>query len=303
MERKIIVKMEGGLGNQMFQYAHAVSLQKELGGKIVLDKHAFTKKQIRSFSLDNYILGEGTFMNPSLCEKAVIYFYILFARYWNKKKKLYSLEGFRHYSKYGLCFQYQMRWFDSIIKPRTKYIYVSGNWMSEKFFENAVEEAKNAFVLKNHLDSRLDGILNEIKTTESVCIHVRLGDYLAPQWKDKLFVCTPDYYHKAILIIKEHVTNPRFFVFSNRHKDFEMIKKEYELDDVTYVDMGNTDVEDMELMRNCRHFIMSNSTYSWWSQYLSANTKKVVVAPSRFNNFPRWDMSDIYSNDWITVGV
>lgn len=295
--------MEGGLGNQMFQYAHALSLQKKIGGRIVLDKHAFTKSQIRSFSLNNYKLGENTSNNLSLCERFVSYIFILFCRYWDKRGRLYSQEGFKSYSQYGLCFQYQMRWFDSLIKPKTKFMYVSGNWMSEKFFDNAIEETKDAFVLKQQLNSRLDAIMSEIKATESVCIHIRLGDYLAPQWKNKLYVCTPDYYHKAIQIVKSRVNNPRFFVFSNRHVDFEMIKKEYNLEDVTYVDMGNNDVEDMELMRNCKHFIMSNSTYSWWSQYLSINEQKVVVAPSRFNNYPQWDMSDIYSKDWFTVDI
>lgn len=146
-------------------------------------------------------------------------------------------------------------------------------------------------------------MLRQIKESEAVCVHIRLGDYLSDRWKDKLYICTPDYYKEAIGKIRGGVTNPKFFVFSNRHKDFEMIRLEYELGDVIYVDMGNSDVEDMELMRNCKHFIMSNSTYSWWGQYLSENPNKVVIAPSRFNNYPAWDMRDIYQEGWKTVEV
>ena len=303
MRRKFIIKLEGGLGNQLFQYAHAVALASAYGGEIVFDKHAFNEKQIRACALENYVLNDYTRTRINIVEKAVVFFYLVLARVVRKGKFAKTEIAYRKLCKAGLYNQYQVRWFDSLVKPQVRVNYVMGNWISERFFDVATEDVKSALYYKNALPTKCDAIRREIANCESVCVHIRLGDYLSPQWKDKLFVCTPDYYRQAIEVVKHKVANPHFYIFSNRHKDFEMIKQEYDLGDVTYVDMGNSDVEDMELMRSCKHFIMSNSTYSWWGQYLAESPNKVVVAPSRFNNYPQWDMSDIYQDNWIIIEV
>lgn len=133
---------------------------------------------------------------------------------------------------------------------------------------------------------------------------MRLGDYLAPEWKDKLYICTPEYYQKAVELMKMKVQNPVFFIFSNRPKDFEWIKEHIHLDaKIVYVNLGNSDYEDLKLMYSCKHFIMSNSTYSWWAQWLGEYRQKVVIAPSRFNNYPRWDMSGIYMDSWNLIDL
>ena len=303
MKPKFIIKLEGGLGNQLFQYAHAVALQKAYGGVIVLDKHAFNKKQARACALENYALNEHTRTEMSKKERVAMYIYFSLNRIVRRWNLVVTDRAYRRLSKTGLYYQYKIRWFDSILKPSMCVNYVTGNWFSENFFKNAEKEVRNAYRYTQTLPERCSDLISEIVSTESVCVHIRLGDYLLPQWKDKLFVCTPEYYRQAMELLKMKVENPRFFIFSNRHKDFEMIQRDYDLGDVTYVDMGNTDVEDMELMRNCKHFIMSNSTYSWWGQYLADNPNKVVVAPSCFNKYPRWDMSDIYQDNWNIINV
>ncbi len=303
MKTRYIIKLEGGLGNQLFQYAHAVALQKKYGGKLIIDKHAFTRRQIRSCAIENYCLCNNVSFSMSLLEKLVSYYYITFCRLLYKYRKVRSSADYHRYVKRGLYFQYQTRGFDSLVKPCQSINYVAGNWISPLFFSAAELEVKQSLVYNDNLSTKSQQYLEEISSSESVCVHIRLGDYLDPKWKDKLFVCTPVYYKEAINIVKSKVKNPKFFVFSNRHKDFEMIQRDYALGDVVYVDIGNSDVEDMELMRNCKHFIMSNSTYSWWSQFLSNNPNKVVVAPSRFNNYPDWDMTDIYQKNWNLVEV
>lgn len=302
---KYLVKLEGGLGNQLFQYAHAVALQSRYGGQIIIDKHAFNKKQIRQCALDHYqIINENVSYDvENVFEKIILAFYILVGRIVCRYNLIRTKKQFDRFVKIGYYHQFQVRCFDSFTKPVAPYNYITGNWLSERFFDGVQEVIRTSLVYKKKLSSSNQELLELITQSESVCIHIRLGDYLHPQWKDKLFVCTPEYYMQAMNLIRSRLKKPKFFVFSNRSKDFEMIRNEYALEDVTYVDMGNTDVEDMELMRNCKHFIMSNSTYSWWAQFLCINPKKIIVAPSRFNNYAEWDMTDIYQKNWDLIEI
>lgn len=297
-----IVKLDGALGNQFFQYAHALAFKNKYGGRILFDIHTL-KRQRRRCVLDDYFLDSDIRKRPTIIQQGLVLLFLFISRLIWKFHSIQNLRQYRAFSKIGLYYQYQIRWFDSFVKPVVPCNYMVGNWFSAKFFSDSEKEVFKALTYKYQLPEKCMQILTEIQNCESVCVHIRLGDYLSPQWKDKLYMCTPDYYHRAMALIKEKVNNPRFFVFSNRPKDFEIIKRDFDLGEVVYVNLMNNDVEDMELMRNCKHFIISNSTYSWWAQFLSNNEHKEVVAPSRFNNYPLWDMSDIYQEDWSIINV
>lgn len=101
-----------------------------------------------------------------------------------------------------------------------------------------------------------------------------------------------------------------FFVFSNTRKDLEWIKENYHFYDksgnrplrMVYVDLNNPDYEELRLMYSCKHFIISNSTFSWWGAYLGSYDGKIVLAPYR------WNLSDendeaIYLKEWIKICV
>lgn len=301
--KKWIVRIEGGLGNQMFQYAHARKLQALYGGSIVLDIHAFNKKQIRQLSLNNFLLNENVKME-SFKDRFLYIPYILISKICDRIYPIKNLARYRKLGRLGLLRQYQIRSYDSAVKPITGLGYVTGNWLSDKFFIEASDTVKKELKVKSTISQTSQSTYDEIRDCEAVCIHIRLGDYLHERWRDKLFICDNNYYNRAISEIKQKVKNPVFFVFSNRHKDFEMIQKDYHFDaPVKYVDLGNPDYEDLRLMYTCKHFIMSNSTYSWWAQNLCDNPNKVVIAPSRFNNYPDWDMQDIYQSNWTIVEV
>ena len=119
-------------------------------------------------------------------------------------------------------------------------------------------------------------------------------------------MCNEYYYETAVKKMGELVEKPVFYIFSNSHQDFQNIKKMFDFGDavIKYVDMSNKDFEDLYLMSHCKHFIVSNSTYSWWGQYLSTNSNKIVMAPVRWNNLetdPGWDPRDIYMDNWIRI--
>ena len=306
---RYVIRLEGGIGNQMFQYAHARALQMLCPGDIVFDTHTYTKKQIRHLSLNYLNIIPCLSVSDLSCSELLVLKYKQVIHKIAKKIsiKLPSFFTQWHYeklSRMGVYMQYQYKEFDSLIMPNTQVNYVTGTYLAPCFFKGSEKLLLEELKVKEELSGKSLDMLKKIEGCNSVCVHIRLGDYLSPQWKDKLYLCTENYYLKAVDIMSQRVKNPVFFVFSNRHKDIEWIRRNYKFPcEVVYVDLSNPDYADLQLMYSCKHFVLSNSTYSWWGQWLSNNKSKVVVAPSRFNNVPAWDMSGIYSEDWITIDV
>jgi len=113
------------------------------------------------------------------------------------------------------------------------------------------------------------------------------------------YVCTLDYYRRAIDVIKKKVESPTFFVFSN---DIEWVRENISIPgyDVFYESGNNPVWETFRLMYSCKHFIISNSTFHWWAQYCSRNTNKVVVCPDKWFSNPQWP-SYLIEQSFITV--
>ena len=135
--------------------------------------------------------------------------------------------------------------------------------------------------------------LESIKKTNSVSLHVRRGDYLNLK---NIGVLDVDYYTKAVEYIRKNVENPTFYIFSD---DLEWCKNSLGfLDDFIFVDRTQTEIGDLKLMSFCRHNIIANSSFSWWSAWLNQNPKKIVIAPKG------WLLNDPGSNkvilsDWV----
>lgn len=303
---KWIVRLEGGLGNQLFQYANARALQRCFGGKILLDLHTYNEKQIRSLSLNNFAIPTDVVFYGEKTNMLLTAYFRLLNRIASKLQiaDKSNCRTYRIFSRFGLYQQYQVRAFENLIEPKLRSNYISGNWISPKFFRGIEDTLRRELLVKSEISDESKTLLSHIQSCNSVCVHVRLGDYLAPEWKDKLYICNEEYYQKAINLISSKVENPVFFIFSNRHKDITWLKENYDLKgNIVYVDLSNPDYADLKLMYSCKHFIMSNSTYSWWAQFLGSDKDKIVVAPSRFNNIPKWDMTDIYQDNWNIIKI
>ena len=154
-----------------------------------------------------------------------------------------------------------------------------------KYFEGIENDIKKDFRFKNQLDNKNLEILNEIENSNSISIHIRRGDYMSPE-NYNMYGCiaTPTYYKKAIKVIEEKVENPTFFVFSN---DMDWVKKNIQINSrVFYIDInsGNGSYKDMQLMSNCKHNIIANSSFSWWGAWLNENKNKIVIAPKKWIN-------------------
>ena len=178
--------------------------------------------------------------------------------------------------------------------------FVSGCFEDPIYFDDIRDILLSEFAPKRPLLEKNKRMMQDIQKTDSVCLSVRRGDFESNTDVKKLqSVCDRKYFEAAIEVIKKNIENPVFFMFSD---DIEWVKNNIHTECVTYYEDGTDPVwEKLRLMSACKHFIVSNSTFSWWTQYLSENENKVVVSPSRwFNNDY---VSPLIGKDWIKISV
>ena len=273
----------GGLGNQMFQYACARQLQLEHNGELQLNVNLFGADRFgRQYSLDACSLPDAV---------SVI----------NRSAKMVRLiGGLSNYAE-NLVFSVMKHFGVYVWKGRTyqkldcnkKKNVLFGYFQSEKYFAEYSDVIKKELKISKPISDENRRWIEEIDGVNAVCLHIRRGDYL----KENLIVCDLDYYKNAVTYMKEHLENPVFFVFSD---DIDWVKDNFQDPAFRYVDNKNVDYDELRLMYHCKHFIMSNSSFSWWAQYLSDNEQKTVIAPPRW--MPDDPVTEIYMDNWVVLG-
>ena len=285
--KMIIVKLMGGMGNQMFQYALYRALLAQ-GKEVKLDRSKFAHfDEIRNCFLDN-----GCFDLPyELCTKKEARKYVLGTGMAARVlMKLFGDKDTHYYEKRD--YEY-----DSCVMQLSEG-YLDGFWQTWKYFKEIEADVRKAYRFINGLTGKDKMFEEQIRNTDSVAVHVRKGDY------DKLQnlygnICTKEYYQKAIKTISQIVETPVFYFFSN---DMEWTRATFgEKGNYVYVE-GNSEDKgyiDMQLMSECKHQIMANSSFSWWAAYLNNNPNKKVICPKRWINTK--ETPDVYYNGWIRV--
>lgn len=282
----IITKLNGGFGNQMFQYAIARNLAEINRTEIKLDITAFKTYNCRIYELSNYNIIENfanyNEINQIKKNKVRLDFYI--------KKLLHrSLNQVNHYyieKKEFSC--------DHEIFSLRGNIYLEGYWQTEKYFKNIENIIRDEFTIKTAPDEENNAILDKIKNSNAVALHVRRGDYITDPLTNRYHgVCDLDYYNKCIKILSKRIDNPHFFVFSdNSEWTKKNLRIKFPHDNVLH-NGPEKGYEDIRLMSKCQHFIIANSSFSWWGAWLSHNLNKIVLAPKR------WLRTDIETKDLI----
>ena len=289
----IIVRVTGGLGNQMFQYAMYKSLEKK--GKLVkLDSKSFyeTKKEHNGYELERIFDIKPNKPTKEDLEK---FDENNISTLFKIKRKLFGDKKFVYDTK-----EYVFN--KDVYKLKNSYL--NGYWQSIKYFEGIENDIKKDFRFKNQLDNKNLEILNEIENSNSISIHIRRGDYMSPE-NYNMYGCiaTPTYYKKAIKVIEEKVENPTFFVFSN---DMDWVKKNIQINSrVFYIDInsGNGSYKDMQLLSTCKHNIIANSSFSWWGAWLNENKNKIVIAPKKWINREDVDSNkiELFCEGWTLL--
>ena len=268
----IIVKLIGGLGNQLFQYATARHLSVIQNTELLLDISEFDTYHLHKFSLFAFNITEK-FATLDQINNLPVY----------KEKHFH---------------------FDPEFKKIPNNIVLKGYWQTEKYFMDIENIILKNFSFKNPAKDKDKKILQSISSTNSVSLHIRRGDYVKNTYESQLLISKDiNFYHKCVRYIIEKENNCHFFVFSD---DPSWVKENLKLQyPVTYVDHNNADTnfEDLRLMSSCKHNILSNSSFSWWGAWLNRNPNKIVCAPQKwFSDETKYlDSKDILPEKWIKL--
>lgn len=282
----IATRLIGGLGNQMFQYAAARALADRLGVELVLDIRAFTTYKLHAFGLGRFSL-RGRLATPDELTRWPLWM----SRPCRLAQRLEIVT--RWYSEPS--FGYDRAW------PSLKDgLILNGYFQSENYFAEIADSLLRDFIPLAPLTTENAEVARLARNSESVAIHVRRGDYVTnPNTLLTHGVCSSDYYEKAVALMHERLARPRFFVFTN---DMDWARENLTLgDDAVFVSGNENSPEvDIHLMAQCRHYIIANSTFSWWGAWLNPGRDKLVVAPERwFANGLVAD--DLVPDDWLRL--
>jgi hypothetical protein len=296
----IIVRLSGGLGNQMFQYAAALRLAVVHGATVKLDT---TRLQMtapgdtpRDYALGCFaISGElASTAEGALCRQ-------LAKRAAAPLMRLLRVGG-RDVSLNGICYVRQASpAFDSAILSLPDNVCLDGFWQSEQYFCDIRDTLKREFTLRHGLSDADQALADTIVSSTAVSLHVRRGDYLTnPHAARHHGSCDLDYYRQAVDFIRKNCATPHLFVFSD-DPDWTGANLRFDLP-TTYVSGGDQSAgRDLMLMRLCRHHIIANSSFSWWGAWLADDPAKVVLAPARWFADPSRDDSAIIPDTWLRL--
>jgi hypothetical protein len=293
-----VIKLNGGLGNQMFQYAlgHIISLN--YNSQLLLDKELFQlKEKTPGHTPRSFELGVFGIDNPSASKEDIRYFEQL--SLLNKLKRELNLN-------YPKMFYEENFSFDAKIENVLPPVYLRGFFQSFKYFKNHEDDIRKLFKFpENILDENNKGLLKKIKFTSSVSIHIRRGDYVEDKVTQKFHGnCSLDYYDQAISKIKEFDKEVEFFFFSDDIKWVENEFKNYRIKK-TFVgsNTGKNSWKDMLLMSQCHHNIIANSSFSWWAAWLNKNNFKKIIAPKRWFTNPEKEQYtfDLIPEEWYRI--
>jgi hypothetical protein len=295
LANKIITRIVGGLGNQMFRYAAGKALALEHDAELVLDtslliKHAKDPGDyvLRNFELDIF---------PEVKEKVIDMErqrLPLFLRSVLKK-----ITGVYPVFK-ETTFSYDAKFWT--IKPP---VVIHGDWQTELYFKKYETAIRQSFRFPELGSNDLTHAAAEkIKASTAVSVHVRRGDYLNQSILQLNGVCPQSYYESAISILQQQIPDAIFYFFSDdpawvREHLTGLTKKYY----VVEGNSGGNAWKDMYLMSICKHHIIANSSFSWWAAWLNDNSEKLVIAPQKWfaSEDPYYDTKDIIPASWHKI--
>jgi len=297
---KVVVSLYGGLGNQLFQYATGYALSKHLNVPLVLDLGWFDvvgqleQTTPRKFALAPFKLNAeeqhvGLDFNP----KAQNAFERIFKRLNFHKKKT------KNKTKVIKEKHFQ---FDPTTFENAAPLWLDGYWQSPKYFEKWTDDLKSQIGTPGELNLKTQEMMSKILGTDSICLHVRRGDYVTNSKTNRFHgVCSLDYYREGVKRVVGNLSKPHCFVFSD---DPEWTRKHLDVGlPTTVVDVNGPDDahQDLWLMAACKSFVIANSSLSWWAAWLCKFKNKSVVAPLNWFQADARKSVDLIPVDWIRI--
>ena len=311
MHKNIILRLSNEVGNQMFMYAAAYSIAKKMNRSLFLDDQTafLLKKNISSYGLNYFkinapiVSDNFKFKNTKGYLKRKFLIKTDFMR--NKKKFFIENKDKNKFTDFSL---------DLLKETFDNNFYLEGHFESEKYFNDIKDDIKNEFTFKNNDLFKKNFFYQDIKNFNSIGVCLRQNRFLEGRGKnnnisriksENFTIEQINYINRAVDVVKTKINNPKFFLWSN---DLISIPKNKFNFDYTCVDTSGItkDVDNrilsLFLLKNCKHFITTTSSFNWWGAWLSSNTNKLVFRPSdkNFSNY-KINNKDFWPNDWFKI--
>jgi len=283
----IIARLIGGLGNQLFQYAAARRLAHRHGVPLKLDITPFETYKLHKYSLQHFNLAATIATEKDLqpYQRTIV---------GRASRRLQSYLPVQ-----------RRRW---VVEPHVHFaaevleagadVYLEGHWQSEKYFADIAPLLREEIRVSTPSRGRDAEVARCIESNVSVAMHVRRGDYLTNATHG---VCSMDYYAEGMRRICEREPNARFFVFSDDPQWASAAFSRNEAVTVVGHNGPDTNYEDFRLMSMCRHYVIANSTFSWWAAWLAAQPDKIVIAPRVWFATDIVDAGDVVPQSWMRI--
>ncbi|MFV8325991.1 alpha-1,2-fucosyltransferase [Flavobacterium sp. ZS1P14] len=292
----IIIKLKGGLGNQMFQYAFASILAKKNNAIIKIEKSFFDlTEKTEGHTPRNFELGifDNSYNEAMVTD--ILFFNQL--SIINKLKRDFGFNFPKIYNEFSFDFHKT----GLLIKTP---VYIKGYFQSYKYFVGHEDFINKIFAFPiDTLDKVNKKILSGIKGTTTISIHIRRGDYVNDKVTQQFHGnCSLGYYFNAISLLTSRNKDFTLVFFSD---DSDWVKEQFETLPYSKIvvdhNIGENSWKDMLLMSSCSHNIIANSSFSWWAAWLNENPEKIVIAPEKWFAEAEKSTKDLIPSEWIRL--
>lgn len=296
---KVIVRIKGGIGNQLFCYAAAKRLALFRKAELIIDNRTGFIRDYeykREYQLDHFNISDRI-ATPKECMMP-------FERY--RRYILKRISARKPFDSRKYIEQENYDFDKRLLEIKTnRTIYLDGYWQSELYFTDIEKTIRKELEFIPPTDRINQDFAAQIKTTNAICLHIRWFD--PPETKKTTDISNnidKNYYNKAVELICAQTINPHFFVFSDYPEETKRFLS-VDLNKTTFISHNKGDENayaDLWLMSLCKHFVIANSTFSWWGAWLSNNRSKVVIAPAcKINGISAWGFKGLLPETWIKL--
>lgn len=291
----IVSELTGGLGNQLFQYATGFAAAQRAGATFALDLRHYDiidpSMPSRPFAMDRFALSAG---EMTLFQRLRVDYTRLAGSPRRVVRLLGKLPGYR----LPILFDRAEGDDERLHRLRTG-AYLVGVWQTEKLFKDYRPELLKEFTFKNPVTKPNAEMIAKMRQRTAISVHFRRTDYLGPN--TSLRPVPMDYYERALALMNTAYPDAAYFIFTD---DPEWVRANAILPERHTIVTHNTGVddgEDMRLMASCDHFIIANSSFSWWGAWLGTHPEKRVIAPATWYVSGHSSEPELVPEDWIKV--
>ena len=313
----IIIRLMGGLGNQLFQYAFGKQISSLNNVELKLDTTTGFKGDYygRSYCLDQFSINAKFATQEEICKflgpsrsTGNIYknrIMLKLKRIITNDKLISLYQSARNiYSKRSkIVYETKAEYDPQIVENKYKEAYFKGYWQSEKYFAGVSDPLRKDYRIIRETPENAKAAQEEILKSNSCGIHLRRYQNVPFKGLDKAAIkiyeeLGMDYYSRALEIMRSKLGNIQLFVFSD---DINWAKEKIGPWQKTSFVQTGVDILDFRLFSLCKHQVIANSTYSWWAAWLNSNKNKVVIAPSRWFRHRYVDHGSLYPSSWNVI--